>query len=798
MTGPAADDRGITIAAEVGLLAVTLASVIGMHRLFATSDWVAPLMIHATAAHVVATVLRRRGVSLGVSALAMVAAAGLVTAWVSYWATTTVGIPTGATVTAFRADLSDAWTLYRDVVAPAPVQTGFVVASALALWAIAFVADWAAFRLWVPFEATLPAGTLFLFTALLGADQGRAAAAGIYAAALIGFLLLHRVARQEVTSHWVSEHRTDGRRSLLIAGSSLGVLAVLVGTVLGPNLPGADAPGVLDPRDLNEQDNARVTVSPLVDIRSRLVDQSNLEVFTVRSTARAYWRLTSLERFDGRIWSSSGSYSKADGDLPEAVRTDVAKEDIDQTYTIEALSAIWLPSAFEARGFTTDDDVEARYDKASSTLIVDNSVPTSDGLTYDVTSAAPRFDAAELAGDDATPPASIREDYLALPRDFSPRVRQLAQELVAGQATPYAQALAIQNHLRTFTYDLTVQAGHSDDVLEQFLFDTQRGYCEQFAGSFAAMARAVGLPARVAVGFTPGDVDPSDASLFHVRGEHAHAWPEVYLEGAGWVPFEPTPGRGIPSAEPYTGVPEAQAATGQPNETEAAPAVVVPVPVPTTAPDPTDPDQAGTDPGEDESKVEEEHEDPSNVERFLINPARRAAPWVLVGLGLYGLGCPALLLLQRRWRRQRATGAGAQIALAWTEAGEEAALAGYVASASDTPAARARRLADLLPDAGSNALHLARLVEAAHYAPSGVDPAAVPDAWADSAAVGRVARAAATWRSRAARWFDPRPPLRVWRAERTAGQRQITTEPTGTRENERLLVGVGATSELEE
>ena len=67
-----------------------------------------------------------------------------------------------------RTDLTQAWSLYQDVVAPAPVETGFVLASAVALWCVAYVADWAAFRLWVPFEATLPAGTLFLFTALLG------------------------------------------------------------------------------------------------------------------------------------------------------------------------------------------------------------------------------------------------------------------------------------------------------------------------------------------------------------------------------------------------------------------------------------------------------------------------------------------------------------------------------------------------------------------------------------------------------------------------------------------------------
>jgi len=313
-------DRSLVVAAEVGLAVVTLAAMLGMSRLFAGGGWLGPLAANAVAAHLVVSSARRRGLSLPTTGVVMVLGALLVATWTSYGATTTFLLPTAHTLSAMRADLDQAWSLYQDVLAPAPVETGFVLASSIALWCIAFVADWAAFRLWVPFEATLPAGTLFLFTALLGGPRGRGWAVGLFAGSILGFLLLHRTAREDSASHWVAERRTEGHRSLLLAGVALGVVAVVTGTVLGPVLPGADSPGFIDPRALREGGSSRVTISPLVDIRSRLVDQSNVEVFQVRSPQPSYWRLTSLDRFDGRIWSSSGTYDKASATSPRRCR----------------------------------------------------------------------------------------------------------------------------------------------------------------------------------------------------------------------------------------------------------------------------------------------------------------------------------------------------------------------------------------------------------------------------------------------------------------------------------------------
>src|SRR5262249_51091395 len=131
-------------------------------------------------------------------------------------------------------------------------------------------------------------------------------------------------------------------------------------------------------------------------------------------------------------------------------------------------------------------------------------------------------------------------------------LRVLAERITANAPTEYDSAIALQNWFRdNFTYDLNVQRGHGVGAIEAFL-QQRKGYCEQFAGTFAAFARVLGIPARVAVGFTPGKV--MGDGLYHVQGKHAHAWPEVYFSGIGWVPFEPTPTRGAPGAEAYTGV----------------------------------------------------------------------------------------------------------------------------------------------------------------------------------------------------------------------------------------------------
>ncbi|HEV7762004.1 MAG TPA: transglutaminaseTgpA domain-containing protein, partial [Acidimicrobiales bacterium] len=287
----------LRVATEVALLGVTSAAVVGMHPLFGDGSFRAPLLVQALLAHATMVGLRRARVRLLPMALAALVAAVVCVSWLQYLRTTWLLVPSPDTLSTIRLDMGTAWQVFRDVQAPAPVEPGFIAASSLTVWVIAFVADWGAFRNGVSFEALLPPATLFLFAAVLGGEGDRpAVAAGLFVAAAMLFLLLHRTWRQEGTATWAAPHHHRSRRSLVTSGGSLACVAVVAGALVGPNLPGAGSSALLPWRDLTQDEQPRVAVSPMVRIRSKLLEQPNVLMFTVRSSdpRGAYWRLTAL------------------------------------------------------------------------------------------------------------------------------------------------------------------------------------------------------------------------------------------------------------------------------------------------------------------------------------------------------------------------------------------------------------------------------------------------------------------------------------------------------------------------
>lgn len=642
---------------ELALLLVHLTVVAGFARVYVDASFGPTLTTLVVVAHLLAAIGRRLQVPAWAMATIALAGAVLLPTWLSFGDTTAFGLPTGATWDAVQAATTTARGRFSEVVAPAPVLIGFQLWAGLALWGAVWFADWAAFRLRTTVEAVVPGVVIFIFCSMFGSGQHRWVSAAALAAAVLLFVAAHRAFRAEVTHTWSAPSTVQSSTAVLRAGVAMVVVAVAGAAVIGPHLPGAGSEPSLQWHSNDGGNGNRTTVSPIVDLQKRLVDQSDTVFFTVEADAPAYWRLTGLDQFDGRVWRIDGDFGVADGALGSIAPVAPMDRVVTQTFEIQALDDIWVPAAFEAQSIT-DSNGKLRWDPESSTIISD--ADTADGLVYTVESVTAAHPQSVLMAADG-PDAEALDRFRSLPVDFPDQASDEARRVTAGLDTRYEQAIALQNWFRDdFEYSLDVAPGHDDDALIAFLA-SRRGYCEQFAGAYAAMARSLGIPARVAVGFTPGDEAPDDPGTYVVRGRHAHAWPEVWFDGVGWVPFEPTPGRGMPGAEDYTGVSPAQddrqpttpATTEPPATTVPDTATSTPAPGAPTTTQPPRPEVVAADGGSDAGSSGGPGWWLAAVSVVVV-----LATWLAVVLGL------------PRWRQRRrgAVGNAGRVLAAWGDA----------------------------------------------------------------------------------------------------------------------------------
>lgn len=712
--------------AELALAAVSLAVVYGFARLFRGWEFLGSLLAVGAYTHLVTLVTRRRGWGVAASGLVAVAGFALLSCWLWFFDSTRSGIPTLDTIDAIRLSVDTSWSSFRDLQAPVPAETGLLLAAGLALFFAIFLADWAAFRLWSPIEALVPATTLFIFGAILGTDQHRTGVAIAFSAAVLAFVLAHRVVRFELGDGWIATHASAGGTWLLRTGAIIAVVALGAGALLAPTLPGAGSDPVIDWRNGNQGSSPRVTLSPLVDIRQRLVNQRDIEVFTVRSPQPEYWRMTALDTFDGSIWRSSGQYEQAGRKLPAEIPDGVSGGTITQQFTITGLSAIWLPAAYQPIALNAGS-ADIRYQASSSTLIVDTDYPSSNDLTYVVESEVVEIPDTLMASPTEELSGDLR-DLTGLPSDFSSRAAELARSVAdqASATTPYAKARALQDFFQDkgpfaddgydWTYNLdAVSSGHDLSAIDAFI-DSQEGYCEQYAGTYAAMARVLGLPSRVAVGFTWGQSSPDDPDLYRVTGRNAHAWPEVWLgEDVGWVSFEPTPERGEPGQEARTGLPPAQASgsgatppTSVPSTTPSGPATTPS----TSATSPT------TRPTEDQLALALADDSSTGSGPLLL--ALGLLLMVVLAVIVFG-GVPVAQSQRRHRRRAAAVTPDQRVQVAWQQLVEDLELLGVFRLPSETHREFATRASSVMGERGDDIGLLARSSETAAFAPTHID-----------------------------------------------------------------------------
>ncbi|MDQ1371019.1 MAG: hypothetical protein QOF20_3372 [Acidimicrobiaceae bacterium] len=561
--------------ATIALATLTLAGVFSLTRLFVGHSFVGPVLAVAVGAHAMAWFCRRQGWPPLVAVLVTLATLVLLASWTVLPGSTTYGLPLLGTIRATGHALHQAALDFHRVTAPAPATEGFVLVTVFSVGILAVLADWAAFRMRATLEATVPSFALFIFCAAIGSRGSRTASVVVEVAALIAFVVIHQATMDQETSAWFANRTEGALRSAISAGAVIGLAALVVALNLGFRLPGATHKGVISWRASDGAGTGtRSTQSPLVDLRGRLMHPSPNPVFTVTSSQPEYWRQTALDSFDGNDWNALSTYHSVGGQLDGGSTPTVGGQRVDQDFEINDLNSPWLPAAY--RPVAVNGIKGITYDSQSGSLISDNNTLT--GVSYHVTSLVSQGES-EVARLEAAPPTvkGSVERYLQLPPLHS-AVTDLAHQIVAGKTTEYDKAVALQNYLRDparFTYTLAYDY-RGPNPLDHFLFTAQQGYCQQFAGSFAVLARIVGLPTRLAVGWTWGDeIGPG---IYRVSDQLAHTWPEVYFTGVGWVPFEPTPSRGIPGAQNYTGVAPAEAGANAP--LPAASATTVPAAAP--------------------------------------------------------------------------------------------------------------------------------------------------------------------------------------------------------------------------
>ncbi|MBI4340119.1 MAG: transglutaminase domain-containing protein [Chloroflexi bacterium] len=189
--------------------------------------------------------------------------------------------------------------------------------------------------------------------------------------------------------------------------------------------------------------------------------------------------------------------------------------------------------------------VQPKLFPSLDTLSLQGQKQLAAGETYAILTSisAARPDELRSAGEDY--PAWVSSLYLQLPATLPLRVRDLAASLTASASTPYDKAVAIQEYLEGIPYTLSIPSpAVNSDGVDHFLFVAKAGYSEYYGSALAVMLRAVGVPARLAVGYSFGEVDSEGTVL--VRDLNAHGWTEVFFPGYGWVDFEPTPGSSLP------------------------------------------------------------------------------------------------------------------------------------------------------------------------------------------------------------------------------------------------------------
>jgi transglutaminase-like putative cysteine protease len=512
----------------------------------------------------------------------------------------------------------------------------------------------------------------------------------------------------------------------LPAAAAVGLVAMLG----GPYLPRSGQE--YDPREYVKAPppQQRQAISPLDEVSAWLGAPGNV-MFSVTASQPENWQIAVLNHFDGVTWTSTDDFVAAGARIPGAPGSRATR--VAQRYTLGQLPGVWLPVADRP---TSLSGVNADVDPASGAVTA--ATATFQGEKYSVVSKVRDYSAQQLA--DAVPATDAAANAAqGLPavtttgKQESPVTwfSRLTQRVVNGYSSPFQRAAAIQAWLQSDAkYSVKALPGHTYSQLEYFLATSKVGTSEQFACAFAVMARSIGLPTRVVVGFRPGS---EVNGTWVVESGDVLVWPEIDFTGLGWVPFSPTPA----SADKSLKLNTVPTGVTQKKIQQAEKSAAAKTPGAGKGPNPT-PHPRSSRPGHHHA----------GLPAWVYGSA--AAGLVVV---VYVSG--ALLVPVLRRRRRRRGSPAAQVRGAWRQSLESLRQVG-LPDASTWTAEEVAAFGAGRVGADVHLTSLATLVNRAGYAAAPPSGAAADSAWRHADAVGVSVTRRTPWPRRVLRRLHPR------------------------------------------
>jgi transglutaminase-like putative cysteine protease len=516
------------------LLLLSLAVAIsGLHSVLEDVTWwfgaFGVMFVVFTAAAVARYFLRWRWVGTVAALLA-----GLVVLTLFFSANTAIlgFIPTGSTFVNFGNLLTAANDSIERQSLPAAATTGIQFLIGFAVAGIAIVMDAVAIGLRVPALAGIPLLVVVAVPSFVLASLSDGFTFELTAVAYL-LIVLNR-----------------GRRIQPAVAISAGVIAVLGALVV---------PAVLPPVALGGTSGSGIgvlaqTINPIINLGAdlRQSDATAALSYTTTSSTGEYLRLTTLDTFQGKQWEPAtpklkpGNTVKALGP-PPGLTAQVKVGTVSTSVQVAEATGSWLPIPYPTQSIS---GLTGKWSWEDGTLSVRSDTTSMQGERYSVSSldVQPTIQQLEAAGSSSSNPLA------KVPSGLDPIVAATAKQVVGSAKTDFDKAVALQTWFRggDFTYSTRTPAtsgydGSGLNVIVPFL-KTKSGYCVHFATTMAVMARTLGIPSRIAVGFLPGKLThqgKDQTAVYEVSSSNLHAWPELYFKGVGWVRFEPTPSKGF-------------------------------------------------------------------------------------------------------------------------------------------------------------------------------------------------------------------------------------------------------------